>query len=340
MSFMKHRNIAVFIPHLGCPHNCVFCNQHCITGNAEIPDDRDVMRAVEIACQKDADYTQLAFFGGSFTAIDRDYMMLLLETAKKCKERGMIDSVRISTRPDCINDEILDILREHCVEAIELGAQSMDDEILLKCERGHTEQDVVEASKLIKSRGFSLGLQMMTGLPGDTYQKSLETAEKIALLEPDTVRIYPTVTLKGTKLAEMFESGEYIPMDFEETVKLCSRLLLFFESKGIEVIKLGLQYEKSMVENYVAGAFHPAFRELCENEIYFNAALKGLQSFGNADIINFIEVAPGEVSKLTGQRKNNIKRLNAEGFKVKVSESALLIPRQLTINGTKVKQCF
>lgn len=333
---MKHRNIALFIPHLGCPHNCAFCNQHCITGNAEVPNADDVIRSVEIACRTKADYTQLAFFGGSFTAIDRDYMLSLLQAAKLCKENGMIDSVRISTRPDCINEEILLILKEHCVHAIELGAQSMDDVVLTLCERGHTVDDVIEASKLIKKYGFSLGLQMMTGLPGDTYEKSIVTANKIAELEPDTVRIYPTVTLKGTKLANMYESGEYVPTSLEESVELCSQLLLFFESKGIDVIKLGLQYEKSMEENYVAGAFHPAFRELCENRIYLNKAL-GFFNDSHNNGINTIEVAPGEVSKMTGQRRSNLSKLSEAGYNVKVSENTLLVPRELIINGIKVE---
>lgn len=239
---MGHSNISVFVPHIGCPHMCAFCNQRTITGTEKIPHADDVKRICTQAMNevKDVSQTEIAFFGGSFTAVPREYMLELLGAAQEFIGNDKFKGIRISTRPDYISTEILDILRDNHVTAIELGAQSMSDVVLEANERGHTVQDVENAAKLIKSYGcFDLGLQMMIGLYKSNRETELETWSKIAALSPKTVRIYPVVILNGTRLGELYKSGEYKPMDFDEVVKICSYLLTEADKLGIDVIKLG-----------------------------------------------------------------------------------------------------
>ncbi|MGN1202728.1 MAG: elongator complex protein 3, partial [Eubacterium sp.] len=219
---MKKGNISIFVPHQGCPCQCSFCNQKTITGQTKAPDKEDVVNAVETALKKKNFEYEIAFFGGSFTAIDRDYMTSLLDAAYPYVKSGQVKGIRISTRPDCIDDEIFELLKGYGVTAIELGAQSMDNGVLQANRRGHTAEDVVNASKLIKSYGFELGLQMMTGLYTDTEEKCIETAKKIIDLAPDTVRIYPTVVLKDTYLAELYEKELYKPLNADESAELCA----------------------------------------------------------------------------------------------------------------------
>ncbi len=316
---MKHANIAVFVPHSGCPQQCSFCNQRTISGKSAQPTSADVVSACETAIKSGCEesFTQLAFFGGSFTAIDRGYMLELLEAAQVYIKNGFLNGgIRISTRPDFIDEEILSLLKRYGVRAIELGAQSMDDGVLLLNKRGHTVEDVEKASKLIKEYGFELGLQMMTGLYGSTAQKDIETARRIIALQPDTVRIYPTVVLKGTMLGELFESGKYEPQTLDETVEVCARLLELFEEKDINVIRLGLHAEKGVEESYLAGAYHPALRELCQGEIYYKKILALLQEKpkGNYEI----SVPAKDISKATGQKKKNLSRLAERGYNCRI----------------------
>ncbi|MDE6723569.1 MAG: radical SAM protein, partial [Eubacterium sp.] len=208
---MKKGNISIFVPHIGCPQKCSFCNQNTITGSHSAPTPDDVKTAVETALQR-ADYEyEIAFFGGSFTAIKRDYMISLLEAAKPYIESGRVKGIRCSTRPDAVDDEVLSLLKSYGVTAVELGAQSMNDMVLSANLRGHTADDVRNASKLIQKYGFELGLQMMTDLYLSSPEMDIETAKEIIKLNPDTVRIYPTVTLKNTYLEKLMHEGKYTP---------------------------------------------------------------------------------------------------------------------------------
>ena len=298
----------------------MFCDQNKISGKVGRLCAGDVIDACERALDgaKDGDIFELAFFGGSFTAINRDYMDMLLGAAYPYVQSGKIKGIRISTRPDCINEEILEHLKSFGVSAIELGAQSMDDEVLALARRGHTAEDVEKASKLIKRYDFSLGLQMMTGLPGDTNDKAYRTAQKIAFLRPDTVRIYPAIVIKNTALADMYNRGEYCPQTLSQAVELCAMLLEFFERKNsIPVIKLGLQHESSLDEGYVAGPYHPAFRELCEGARYLCLMRDMLgENIKNRKLTFY--VPPRMLSKAIGQRKCNIRALAADGYTVEV----------------------
>ena len=277
----KHINIALFIPHEGCPHQCSFCNQKSISGAVKKPRAADVTAAVETALQtlraRDCAGAQLAFFGGSFTAIGRAYMVELLCAAQPYLKRGQIAGIRVSTRPDAVDTPVLALLKQYGVTAIELGAQSMDDRVLFQNGRGHTAQDVEDASRRIQEMGFELGLQMMTGLPGDTPAGAEHTLSRLLALRPDTMRIYPTMVLGGTPLAEQYRSGAYLPQPLEEAVSLCASLLLWCEEAGVPVIRLGLHAGGDVEKGYVAGPWHPAFRELCEGELYYQNACSALQ---------------------------------------------------------------
>lgn len=317
---MSHANIAVFVPHNGCPHTCAFCNQRIISGEQKQPTAADVAAAARRALEtmSDSSDSELAFFGGSFTAIERGYMISLLEAAAPYVRSGAIGGIRCSTRPDCIDEEVLDVLCSYGVTAIELGAQSMDDRVLSLNERGHTSEDVRRASRMIKARGISLGLQMMTGLYGDSDEGAMYTARELAALEPDTVRIYPTVVLEGTALASLVRQGVYQPQDTEGAVELCSRLIPFFEERKIAVIRVGLHASEDVERDYVAGAYHPAMRELCEGRIFLRRAIALMENCPSAGRQMILEVNPSDVSKMCGQRRCNIAALEKMGYVVRV----------------------
>ncbi len=311
----NHANISVFVPHLGCPNMCSFCNQHYIARTTKLPDVNTVKAAVEIAVNSKnyvAENTEIAFFGGSFTAIDREYMLSLLDAAYTYVKNGTVKGIRISTRPDGISKEILEILKNYGVTAIELGAQSMCDDVLVLNKRGHSSKDVIIAAELIKQYGFELGLQMMTGLYGDSYEKSIITVQKIIELKPDTVRIYPTIVLADTLLAELYKKGQYTPQTLDDAVKLCSECLDMFRSNGIRVIRTGLHTIDE--SKYVAGPWHPAFKELCDSAFYLKKAKESLKEKGNYEI----SVNPKELSKMIGQKKQNLNSLLALGYNCKV----------------------
>ncbi len=316
---MKHINVALFVPHEGCPHTCSFCNQKTISGTAKKLTKEDIDSAVRIATEREYDKqnSEIAFFGGSFTAIDREYMVYLLESAYPYVQSGDFRGIRCSTRPDAINEEILSLLKKYGVTAIELGAQSMDDEVLSLNERGHTAKDVENASELIKNYGFELGLQMMTGLYGDTDEKTVKTAEKIIALKPQTVRIYPTVVLENTALEKFYKQGIYNPQTTQEAVEICSMLLGMFTDADIKVIRIGLHSGGNVEDGYVAGAYHPALRELCESRLYLEKCLNKIRENNYGENIT-VYVNPSEISKMTGQKKSNILALSSMGFSAKV----------------------
>jgi histone acetyltransferase (RNA polymerase elongator complex component) len=317
---IKHSNISIFVPHIGCPNKCSFCNQRYITGTCKAPNADDVENAVITAVKSkkyDPKTTEIAFFGGSFTAINRNYMISLLEAASSFVRIGLVNGIRISTRPDAIDDEILMLLKEYNVTAIELGAQSFNNYVLKMNNRGHTAQDTEEAARLIRKHGFELGLQIMTGLYADDNESLERTSKKVIELKPDTVRIYPTVVLKDTDLAALYIDGAYKPQTLSEAIKICSKLYLMLTKEGINVIRLGLH---SIEEGaYIAGPWHPAFSELCQSQILLTKVLTHL--FDKGEYI--IYVGKSDVSKMSGQRKSNIKYLKSRGFdcKVKVDES-------------------
>ena len=340
---MKHANISLFVPHQGCPHQCSFCNQKTISGSVKELTPQEVRETLEKAVNDgvNPENTEIAFFGGSFTAIRRDYMLSLLEVTKPFIEDGNFSGIRISTRPDAIDDEILGILKEYKVTSIELGAQSTDEQVLLLNHRGHTRDDIIKASKLIKACGFSLGLQMMTGLLGDTPEKSLKTAEDIIFLKPDTVRIYPTIVLEGTYLGELYKKGDYSPQTVEEAVDVCALLLKRFYEENITVIRLGLHSGGNVEEGFLAGPYHPAFGELCESKIYLERAKELLSEkypIENKNICSLTQkkiitlyVNDREISKMTGQKSGNKIALRRAGWEVSVKGMRTLDKYELLV---------
>ena len=316
---MRHINVALFVPHNGCPNQCSFCNQRAISGHRNQVEPSDVDSAVNIALKNpESRGGEIAFFGGSFTAIERETMVSLLSAAYKYVENGSFKGIRISTRPDAIDEEICKLLKSYGVSAVELGAQSLDDSVLALNKRGHTAEDIVKATKLLQKEGFETGLQMMTGLYGSTVEDSIETAEKIIALHPDTVRIYPTVVLENTHLCDLYRNGKYQPQGVEEAAEICAVLLEMFENTGIKVIRTGLHSGGDVEGEFVAGAYHPAFKEICESKIYLKKATEFIRQNKIAEGRIEIRVSPKSVSQMTGQKKANIQALRKLGYEAKI----------------------
>lgn len=306
MSEPRQRIIPVFVPHLGCPNDCVFCNQRHISGQLTPATAQTVHEAIAYALQTGLkEPAQLAFYGGSFTAIPTEMQESLLGAAAGYIKQGIISSIRLSTRPDAINGEILERLKKYGVSIIELGAQSLDDEVLIKSARGHTAQDVLRSSKMIKDAGFSLVLQMMTGLPADTPAKAVETAKSIIKAEPDAVRIYPTVIVKDTALYEMWKRGLYKEHTVEDAVEVCSVIYPMFIEAGIKVIRMGLNPTDDLSGgDAVGGAYHPALGELVKCRIMRKkeeALLDGIAPGAEA----VFRVSPKLYSQAVGQKRSN-----------------------------------
>ena len=306
--------IPVFIPHWGCPHACVFCNQRRISG-VKHPADAETVRAeVERArtVLPKGERAELAFYGGSFTAIPAEQQEALLSAAKAYLDEGVLSSIRLSTRPDAIDADVLSRLHRYGVETIELGAQSLCDEVLQYAHRGHTAADVENASRLIRASGFRLILQMMTGLPGDSPERSIRTAEKIIALKPDGVRIYPTVIVRDTELYDCWRAGEYREHTVEDAVALCARLLPLFEKAGIPVIRLGLNPTEELSGGAaVAGAYHPALGELVRSRILRNRAEELLTGTVPGSKVTLF-VHPKKHFHMAGQHRCNITTLQEE----------------------------
>lgn len=328
----RHTNVALFVPHAGCPHRCSFCDQRAISGQSEPLEPSAVAEACRTAVKTmptGAAQAEIAFFGGSFTAIDRSYMRRLLEAAAPFVADGSFGGIRVSTRPDAVDEPVLAILRSYGVTAVELGAQSMDDAVLRLNRRGHTAADTRRAAGLIRQAGFSLGLQMMTGLPGDTDEKAYRTARELAALHPDTVRIYPTVVMRDTPLERWYREGRYTPSALEDAVELCARLLYFFEAeRHIPVIRLGLHAGEEMQQGRVAGPWHPAFRELCEGRLYRRAALPLLDKLPKGEPVTFL-VHPAAISKAVGHKRENIRLWEQQGYHVRIRGKDGVLPWQI-----------
>ena len=321
MTKSREKILPVFIPHLGCPHDCVFCNQKRISGSLLPSCPEDVRKAVEGA---QAQGLQLAFYGGSFTALPRREQNALLDAARPYLKSGKLSGIRLSTRPDAIDEDILANLKARGVNTIELGVQSMDAQVLRQSGRGHTAEDAVKAAGLVKALGFTLILQMMTGLPGSDQGKDMETARRLIALGPDGVRIYPTVIVRDTALYELWQQGKYREHTVDEAVETCAAILPLFDAAGIPVIRLGLNPTDDLSGGDAAGgAYHPALGELVKSRVLLQN-VRGLLQGERLGGELCITVPRGKTSQMTGQRRSNILALQREfGFSaVKVEERA------------------
>ena len=310
---MKHKNIPIFIPHLGCPNDCIFCNQHQIT-MAHF-DESQVKHMIDVMLQKLGEAeAEIAFFGGSFTGIDRDLMIRLLELGRSYVRSGAVTSLRCSTRPDYINEEIIDILKEYGMKTVELGIQSTDDAVLQACKRGHTAKQSLDAMRMLKENGFVLIGQMMTGLPKATPESEIKTAEDICKYA-DGARIYPTVVFRRTELCEMIYRGEYKTIRAEELVQRSADVKEVFIKHGIPTIRIGLQANPKLdrllyeTETVYGGTYDEAVGEKVEGEIYYRRLRELLA--GKSGVVT-VTVPRGEVSKVSGHGKRNKERLIKE----------------------------
>ena len=314
----KEYIIPIFVPHLGCPNNCIFCNQKRISGQTKMVTAKDVKETIEYYLKNFKDnhkYVEVAFFGGSFTAIEKEKQIELLEAAQEYIQNKLVNSIRISTRPDCIDKEILKRMKKYHVKTIELGVQSTNNYILSKCKRGHTGEDVKKASKLIRRYGFILGHQMMVGLPESTKQDEVNTAKELIRLKPKIVRIYPVLVIKDTELADEYNRGEYTPLTVGQAVERCKEIVDLFNRKKINVIRIGLQNTEEISDpsteksSVVAGPYHPAFRQLVESGMWYDAIVNKIKKV-NAKVKKVKIIANDiNINNIIGHKKENIEKL-------------------------------
>ena len=307
----KHYNIPIFIPNAACPFKCVFCDQRRISGAKRMPTVEEVSETIEkyLSTIPVESEIEIAFFGGNFTGIPSGKQKQYLETAYEYIKSGKVKGIRISTRPDCIDEDNVLFLKQYGVTAIELGAQSMDDEVLRLSGRGHTPADVAKASGIIKNAGISLGLQMMIGLPGDTPEKAIMTAEKLASFKADTARIYPALVIKGTELESMYLAKKYTPLSIKDAAELSAIILRIFEKYDIDVIRIGLHPSEGLIsgESLAAGPFHISFRELVLTAIWKKLLTRFLSVTKNNELR--IYVNPKEYNYAIGYEAGNKKML-------------------------------
>lgn len=314
----KEYIIPIFVPHLGCPNNCTFCNQKRISGQTKQVTAKDVKETIEYYLKNFKDnhkYVEVAFFGGSFTAIDKEKQIELLEAAQEYIQNKLVNSIRISTRPDCIDKEILKRMKKYNVKTIELGVQSTNNHILSKCKRGHRGEDVKKASKLIRRFRFILGHQMMVGLPESTKQDELNTAKELIRLKPKIVRIYPVLVIKDTELADEYNRGEYTPLTLGQAVERCKEIVNLFNKNKINVIRIGLQNTEEISDpsteksSVVAGPYHPAFRQLVESGMWYDAIVNKIKKV-NAKVKKVKIIANDiNINNIIGHKKENIEKL-------------------------------
>ncbi len=304
--------LPFFIPHAGCPHQCVFCDQRRITGKQGGPEPSAVGPAVEdrLKAAPGREPMEVAFFGGTFTALPRERQLAYLSAVRPFITAGAVSGIRVSTRPDAVTPDVLALLKQHQVRTVELGVQSMDSEVLRLSGRGHTPEDTVRASVLLREQGFLFGIQLMPGLPGDSPELFLRTVEQVIGLAPGFVRIYPALVIAGTPLERLYRDGNYLPLSLPEAVTLCSRALGRFREAGIAVIRIGLQPTEDLLRPgaVVAGPWHPAFGQLVESSLF----LDRMRSLLAGSRSRTLRVHPRDLSTAIGQRKTNLGALRRE----------------------------
>ena len=314
----KEYIIPIFVPNLGCPNDCTFCNQTKISGKSTDVTAEDVRKTIDFYLKNfkdDKKYVEVAFFGGSFTGIDLKIQNELLGAANEYIKDGKVGSIRISTRPDYIDKKILRRLKKYHVKTIELGVQSSNNEVLKASKRNHTFEDVVKASKLIRRKGFILGHQMMVGMPESTVKDEIKTAEDLIRLKPKMVRIYPVLVIKGTELARQYSKGDYKALTIEQAVERCKDIYYLFARNNIDVIRIGLQPSGEIMDptkdgsSVLAGPFHPAFRQLVESSMWYDSIEERIKEFNNKIKKIEIQVNSEDVNNVIGNKKENIIKL-------------------------------
>ena len=314
----KQYIIPIFVPHLGCPNDCIFCNQKSISGQKKSMTKEEAKNIIDnylASINKEDAEIEIAFFGGSFTAIEKEKQEELLKVAYEYVKEGKVESIRISTRPDCIDKETLKRLKKYKVKTIELGVQSANDYILKRANRGHTFKDVKKASKLIRWYGFKLGHQMMVGLPESTRIDEVNTAKQLIKLKPNMVRIYPVLVVKNTKLEKEYEEGKYQPLSVVQAVEICKEIVRLFADKKIDIIRVGLQNTeeisdpKNKQSEVVSGPYHPAFRQLVESAMWYDAIVGKIKKLNVKVKEVEVTVNPIDANNVIGHKKENVLKL-------------------------------
>jgi histone acetyltransferase (RNA polymerase elongator complex component) len=320
-----HLIIPVFIPHTGCPHRCVFCNQNSISGTAEAPTPDAVHDFLVKSLFSDTRHAVIAFYGGSFTGIEKELQAAYLDAAGEFVRSGRASGIRLSTRPDYIDEESVAFLKEKGVRTVELGVQSMEEEVLRLSGRGHRPWDSARAAMCVNAVGLELGIQIMAGLPGDTKRKFMDTVRGVIALGPDFVRIYPALVVDGAPLAELWKRGEYEPLSLDEAVTQCADAAAQFNRKNIRVVRMGLQPSKDLEAALLAGPYHPSFGHLVESELAYRRMVATL---GNLTGSVCFHVNPSELSVYKGIKGENQKKLMAlrEGLKVEIKADDSIEP--------------
>lgn len=315
---MRSKIIPIFIPHLGCPHHCIYCDQKKITGIEYEISEEKIREIIDTYHSHifhhhpsiSKDDIQIAFYGGNFTGLDLSLQEALLEILKKYVEKGMIGGVRISTRPDFLNQEQLSFLKKRHVRTIEIGVQSLDEEVLARSGRDYSPEDVFESIRRLHSNGFQVGVQIMLGLPGDTFEKAKTTVKKIIDLRPDFVRLYPTLVIKDTPLERLYAKGEYRPFSLDDVIKLCKTILLNLEMNRIPVIRLGLHPSVCSLDKFVDGPFHPSLKHIVKSEISFDLLSLAFEKYKDRDCSPVVFYVPEKnLSEFKGFKRKNILRI-------------------------------
>ena len=316
---MKHRTIPVFVPELACPNQCIYCNQRIISGQLQMPTNEEIINTIDthLSTFSNDTYVELGFFGGNFTGIELEEQQRLFSLIKPYRDNGSIKAVRLSTRPDYINEKIIDFLLKNEVTTVELGVQSLDEEVLNTIQRGYTPQQVMDAVSLIKGSGMQLGMQMMVGLPKDTPEKSLMTAQKIVECGADNTRIYPTLVIQYTKLADWYQRGLYLPLSLDQALQWVKPILYHFEKNNVAVLRVGLHPTEGFINgtDYLAGPFHVAFKELVQTEIWYDIFSKATFDSFNDEIV--IEVPLRQLNAAIGHNAKN-KAMLSSRYKKKI----------------------
>ena len=332
----KHSNIPIFIPELACPHQCVFCDQEKISGTYSIPQPADVKDIVEryLETIPENRTIDIAFFGGSFTGLSVDLQEQYLKEAFKFIKNRKVSGIRLSTRPDYINEPILELLKKYSVTTIELGAQSTSQEVLNESGRGHTVENIRDASNLICKYGFELGLQMMIGLPGDSYERSIQTAKDIVSLGACNTRIYPAIVVKHTAMEKLYQSGKYSPLTLEQAVEWTKDIVHIFEENNVSILRMGLHPSDELVtgKSLIAGPFHASFKEMVMTQIWKELIDMELQSI-NSNFSNNIKitVSDRQIHNAIGYRQTNREQLVSRGYTVRFEQNPSFSQYQLNI---------
>jgi histone acetyltransferase (RNA polymerase elongator complex component) len=308
--------IPLFIPHRGCPHLCLFCNQHSITAvGQEASSAAEIGGIIRTWLDRSPDRRQVqaAFFGGSFTCLPREEQEALLAPVQPLVESGEIDTIRLSTRPDCIDREVCRFLREHRVGIVELGVQSFDDRVLRAARRGHCADDSRQAVRLLQDAGIAVGVQLMPGLPDETHRSFISGVRETIALQPALVRLYPTVVLRHSALAGLWQAGRYRPLSLNRAVAMVARAKELFDTAGIPVARMGLQPSAQLEAEVIAGPYHPAFGELVQSRLWFRRIRRRLAGLAATEFLTIL-ISPRDRSAVTGNNRMNIRRLDGLGY--------------------------